>query len=381
MPVASRPVTGVIVHEWIEKNGGAERVLAALVDAFPGADVITPWDDAPGALGSATVHESWLARTPLRHSKAAAVPFLLTAWRTLAPAHRPRDWVLVATHLFAHHARLRGAAATAPKLVYAYTPARYIWTPDLDLRGDHPALRLVGRLLKPLDRRRAREALAVAGISRFIAARIAATWGIEAEVIYPPVDVVSIQAVTDWRTRLDPDECALLAGLPEGFLLGASRMVPYKRLDRVIRAGELVDRPVVIAGGGPQEAALRTLARSASVPVSIVDRPSDALLRALYQRCQAFLFLPIEDFGIMPIEAMAAGAMVVVNREGGAAETLDVVGHDHGEAVDPDDDDDLARGVKAVLARAHLVPAEATQAFSRERFIDEIRDFVARHTL
>jgi hypothetical protein len=84
MPVASAPVSGLIVHEWIEEKGGAEKVVAAMVDAFPGADVLALWDDAPGTLG-APVTESWVSRTPLRRSKIAALPALPVAWRHLMP--------------------------------------------------------------------------------------------------------------------------------------------------------------------------------------------------------------------------------------------------------------------------------------------------------
>ena len=68
-------MSGLIVHEWIEANGGAEKVVAAMVEAFPDADVLALWDDAPGTLGAARVRESWLARTPLRRSKIAALQF------------------------------------------------------------------------------------------------------------------------------------------------------------------------------------------------------------------------------------------------------------------------------------------------------------------
>jgi glycosyltransferase involved in cell wall biosynthesis len=276
--------------------------------------------------------------------------------------------------------RPRGLNAGVPKLVYAYTPARYLWTPELDPRGNHPAVRAAAALLKPLDRRRAQEATAIAGISRFIADRIERTWERPAEVIHPPVEVAAIHAVADWTSQLDGVEADVLASLPDDFVLGASRMVPYKRLDRVIRAGELSGRPVVLAGGGPEEGRLRERAARATVPVHVVPTPSTPLLFALYQRCATFVFLPVEDFGIMPIEALAAGAPVVVNRVGGAAETLSIVGAEHGGVADPDDDDDLADAVGRVIERSHRVPPAATGHFARARFVDEIRAFVARHT-
>lgn len=378
MPVASRSVSGLIVHEWIEENGGAEKVVAAMVDAFPGAEVFALWDDAPGSLGTERVRESWLARTPLRHRKEVALPFLLPTWRLALSRGARHDFVLVSSHLFAHHVRVGGASFGVPKLVYAHTPARYIWTPGLDPRGDAPLVRAASSLLRPLDRRRAREADAVAANSAFVRERIADTWGRDAEVIHPPVDVNRIAAGAPWVGRLSPAEQEVLRGLPEGFILGASRMVPYKALDRVIRVGEVSGRPVVLAGGGPDEDRLRGLAASARVPVRFVGRVSDALLFALYETCALFVFPPVEDFGIMPVEAMAAGAPVLCHDIGGARESLSAV--EVGAAVDMGDDDALREAAATVLAAGARVPAGAMAGFSRERFIEEIRDFVARHT-
>ena len=285
-------MTGLIVHEWIEANGGAEKVVAGMVEAFPDAPVLALWDDAPGTLGAQRVLQSWLARTPLRRSKIAAVPWLPPTWRTVVPVDEPYDWLLVSSHLFAHHVRGRGLSAQAPKLIYAHTPARYLWVPDLDRRGASAAVRAAAAVLKPLDVRRAREATAVACNSAFVADRIARTWGRSAEVIYPPVDIETIASGADWAEHLDPSEAQLLARMPHGFVLGASRMVPYKRLERVIRAGELAGRPVVLAGGGPQEGRLRAVAAHASVPVHFAGRVSDALLYALYQWAAVFVFPP-----------------------------------------------------------------------------------------
>jgi glycosyltransferase involved in cell wall biosynthesis len=98
--------------------------------------------------------------------------------------------------------------------------------------------------------------------------------------------------------------------------------VPYKRLDLVIRAGEEAGVPVVLAGSGPLADELAAQAAAARVPVTIVPRPSDALLYTLYQRSLAYVFPAVEDFGIMPVEAMAAGARVLVSDVGGATESV-----------------------------------------------------------
>ncbi len=110
--------------------------------------------------------------------------------------------------------------------------------------------------------------------------------------------------------------------LPQDFLLAASRLVPYKRIDEAIRAAALTDLPLVVAGDGPDRARLESVAESEKIPVYFLGRVSDALLFALYQKSLAYIFLGVEDFGIMPVEAMAAGASVVGNSVGGVAETV-----------------------------------------------------------
>ena len=96
----------MIIHEWVERWGGAERVLEAMTQAFPQADVRVLWSDAPELLGR-TVTESWIARTPLRNHKPLALPAMLPTWRM--PLGSDPDWVLVSSHLFAHHVRTPGA--------------------------------------------------------------------------------------------------------------------------------------------------------------------------------------------------------------------------------------------------------------------------------
>ena len=135
---------------------------------------------------------------------------------------------------------------------------------------------------------------------------------------------------------------------------------------------------MVVAGTGPERDYLQALAESASVPVHMLGFVSDALMRALFQRALAFVFPPVEDFGIIPVEAMAAGCPVIVNRVGGAAESvLDGV---TGFTVDPDDPVDLAAAV-AGLDRIDPAAARARAAeFDISRFIGSVRTWVLGET-
>lgn len=370
-------MTIAIVHEWIEQSGGAEKVLDAMAEAFSDADIYALWNDAPDRYSGRNVYESWLASTPLRKHKAAALPLLPETWHRLK-AHRAYDRMLISSHLFAHHARFLGELQDIPKFVYAHTPARYIWTPELDERGNSLSVRLASGALKPLDRKRAQEATAIAANSQFVRERIQKAWDRDAAVIYPPVDIEKIQAVADWRNVLDPEELEILDGLPSEFVLGASRFIPYKRLDLVIEAGARAGFPVVIAGRGPEEERLRALAGEQSVPVEIVISPSDALLYALFQKALAFVFPAIEDFGIMPVEAQAAGCPVVTGPIGGALES--VVSGVTGVTVERNDVPSLASAIQDVASIQHDFPADSVHKFGRERFVDEIQAFVGVRT-
>jgi glycosyltransferase involved in cell wall biosynthesis len=359
---------GLIVHEWVERWGGAERVLDAMMDAFPEAGVRVLWNDTP-VLDGRDVTESWIARTSLRNNKALALPAMLPTWRIPSPG--TPEWMLVSSHLFAHHVKARPGTR---KYVYAHTPARYIWEPERDHRGDTAWARAASAILKPIDRRRAAEATEIAVNSHFTGERVARAWEQPSRVIYPPVDTKRLVATDDWSAFLTDDEKRQLDALPAQFLLGASRMVDYKRLDRVIQIGAQVKVPVVIAGTGPSHVALRSCAAASGGEVTFIIAPSDAMLYALYRRALAYVFPAVEDFGIMPVEAMACGTPIIANSVGGVSETVQAVGGGVTCEIERWNDWD------EILAQATSLDAaafrERTQMFSRARFIGELHDWV-----
>lgn len=358
-------MSGIIANEWMESVGGGERVIDALAARFPDAPIFTPWDDLLDRYGPGRVTQSWLARTPLRGRKAVSIPFLLEWWRTLPPVDA--DWILACSHLFAHHARMRRPERDVPKFVYTHSPARYIWEPEIDQRGEGLLTRTVAAPLQAIDRRRAREPERIAANSRFIAERIERWWDRESTVIYPPVDLSVLPGTDD---ELNGDELAALESLPRDFVLGASRFVPYKRLDVAIAAGVAVGLPVVLAGDGPDRERLVGIAAERSGGVTFVPRPSDALLRALYRRAAVFVFAPIEDFGIMPVEAMAAGTPVVGNAIGGTSETVE--DGTTGSLLRSTDPAELRRAVESALAMDPAACRRRAQLFDGADFGDRV---------
>ena len=153
-------------------------------------------------------------------------------------------------------------------------------------------------------------------------------------------------------------------------------MVPYKRLDLAIRACHRAGRPLVVAGAGPAEAALRAVADELGADVRFVIDPSDDTLRALYRAADVLLFPAEEDFGIVPVEAQACGTPVVAYGRGGVLDT--VVPGRTGLLVPSQDEADLAAGIVRAADTA-FDPAEcraSAERFSRARFCDEFVDWV-----
>lgn len=364
---------GAIVHEWLAPNGGSENVVEAALMTFPGSSLFCLWNDAPERFGPFEPHESWLARTPLRKNKAASLPLMPSVWARTDIGHP--DFVLISSHAFAHHVDWRNHAGVS-RFVYVHTPARYVWAPELDGRGENGLARLVGRFLKTTDRKVAQgQDAQFAANSEFIRTRIHEAWDVDAHVIYPPVEVEALQSVADWRTRLSFEELRFVESLPDVFILGASRLVAYKRLDLVIAAGEAAGLPVVIAGTGPELAALRVQAENASIPVRFAGRVSDAALRALYQLASVFVFPPVEDFGIMPVEALALGTPVVVNSVGGAIEALpQKLRH---FALTSFSRDALKVAVEGAMDVETKLVVQGVDAFGASRFQSQLREWVS----
>ncbi|WP_449372212.1 glycosyltransferase [Arthrobacter psychrolactophilus] len=328
-------MAGLLTHDWIERTGGSEKVLDALSEVFEDADIACLWSNASDRYPNRNVISSPLGWSRFSRHKTAMMPLMPLLWRAFPK--RDYDWIISSSHQFSHHIS-RGKSGTK-KLAYVHTPARYLWTPEYDPRGQKWYVKIVAPVFRFVDKRRARDIDAIAANSEFIRERIYAAWGLESKVIYPPVDSFKISAVNDWTQHLDEIELSMINSLPVEFILGASRLIKYKKLEDVIRMGRVAGIHVVIAGDGPDMERLQSLAKQNPLGVTFVGNVSDETLYSLYQKCVSYVFPAIEDFGIMPVEAMAAGASVIVMSLGGTAET--VVDGVTGAYCDFDSDDTM----------------------------------------
>lgn len=301
-----RPETTALVHDWVTVPGGAEEVLREIVQLFPGTVFTAQFNPARFKwLDGVPVRDTWVSRMPFsrqRHYLYAPI---------LADVYARMDLsgfklILTDSHTFAHHVRKPEGAV---HLCYYHTPARSLWAPEVDDRaGSDPLRKMIAKRLRRLDLLASKNPDVLFANSQTTANRIRKAYGREVEeVIYPPVETSKWIEVERRSDRL-------------GFLVWG-RLIRYKRFDLAIEAARTSGFPLQIVGAGPLESSLKQLAAGAS-NVTFHGRIDDEQLRQLMSECRGVLFPGYEDFGIVPVEAMAAGLPVAAYGEGGASETV-----------------------------------------------------------
>ena len=352
----------VIAHEWLTALGGSDKTVQAMVAALPGCRLVTAVADprlVAQLLDDHPVERLWTDRLPgARQSWRRYGPVIALAWSALKL--RDTDVLISSSHFATKGAGLR---FRGPHLCYCYTPMRVAWRPDLELHRLRPAVRPVANVVLPAvrgwDSRTAKGVTTFAGISTCVVERIRDAYDRDARCIFPPVNVESFRG---GRRR------------PGRFFLSFGRLIPYKRVDLAVRVCTANDYPLVVAGSGPEEARLRALAGPSVRFVGFVD---DAQYRALLAEAIALLFPGEEDFGIVPVEAQAAGVPVVALGKGGALDTVQdgKTGVLFPEASSADLDEAINRLLAATWDTDRI--REWSTQFSSDRFRDQFGDFVA----
>jgi glycosyltransferase involved in cell wall biosynthesis len=350
-----------LCHEWLNARHGSEKTFEAMAKALPAANLhsLTLNPSAGFDLGGRRVGTTFLDHPLLRsRPRSLQLPFMPLAWRYASRARY--DVVVTSSHACAKGFR---PGRQAIHLCYCYTPMRYAWLASVDQRRRRSAASALGeRFLQRWDSHAVGWVDGFAAISTAVQHRIQQFYRRDATVIHPPVE-------TGWFT---PGETAGRAG----FALAVSRMVPYKRLDLAIRAAHSLRHPLVVAGSGPEESALRALAGELSADVRFVIGPSDEELRTLYRQAGVLVFPAEEDFGIVPVEAQACGTPVVAFGRGGALDT--VVPGETGVLAAEQTAGALAAGIEAVLAGGFDAGAcrRSAERFSPAQFRDSFLDWV-----
>lgn len=312
MPEPASAMKVAIVHDWLTNLGGAERVVLALHKAFPEAPVYTSVyaPERLPAFQDVNVRSSFLQKWPLSRSKHQFYPLL----RTLA--FESFDLSQYDVVISSASAEAKGVI-TGPEtlhICYCYTPIRYYWSnyQDYFKETGFGWLSPLVRLVMPRLANRMREWDLAASArpdvyvtqSHYIANRIAKYYRrLDTPVINPPIQVNRFQVAKGPRT---------------GFLV-VSRLVPYKRVDLALQACNELRLPLTVIGDGTELSRLKAMA---GPTVEVLGRLSDTEVAEAYAKASGFIFTPEEDFGLTPLEAMAAGVPVVAYAKGGATETV-----------------------------------------------------------
>lgn len=301
--LADLPQDVVLVHDYLNQRGGAERVVLEMASLWPDAPLYTSLYRAgstfPGFQNLA-VRTSFLDRVPVDRRFRAMFALYPAAFRSLGTIDA--DLVISSSSGWAHSVRTSPRAFHA---VYCHTPARWLYgTPYLGASA--PAQRAIAPLraaLRRWDNRSAQRADLYIANSNFVRERIRLRYGLSARVVYPPVD-------TD---RFTPK--------PRGDRwLVVSRLLPYKRIDLVVDAVTRAGLGLDVVGDGP---ALSDLRDRAGPTVRFHSNVPDGELTELFESCAGFCLPGVEDFGLTPVEANAAGKPVVAFAGGGALETIE----------------------------------------------------------
>lgn len=298
-----------LVHDWLNQIGGAEDVLDHLVRFYPGAPVYTSIyapELMPAHYQNWDIRSTWMDGLPgIHRAHQRYLPLYPLAWaRTDLSEY---DVVLSNKSGFCHGVR---AGPQTLHVCYCLAPTRYIWNLGSYLAREdfgapvRLAARLVARLYRRWDYAAAQRVTHLIAISTEIQERIRRYYHRESVLIYPPVEAAG---------RFAP------AQQVDDYYLVLSRLVPYKRIDLAVQACTRLGLPLLVAGKGRDRARLESLA---GPTVQFLGFVPDDDLPDLFARCKAFIFPGLEDFGIVPVQAQAAGRPVIAFKGGGALDTV-----------------------------------------------------------
>lgn len=313
-----------LVHDFFCNLGGSDAVVQALHQLFPDAPVYTlivyDLNRDADVLQGMELRFSFLQRIPwARRSHQPFLPLFPIAVEQFDL--RGYDLIISSSHSCAK------GVITPPEtlhICYCHTPMRYAW----DMYPEYT--RQMGRLARAITALvmhyvRLWDVLSTARVdhfianSRFVARRIWKYYHREATVIHPPVDTTYFTPEACAEVPPEHDEGLGRSNRDEDYYLVVSRLTGYKRIDLAVAAFNRLGRPLRIIGDGPE---LRRLQALAGPNITFLGYQPRAVVREHLARCRALIFPGVEDFGIVPVEAQAAGRPVIAYAAGGALETV-----------------------------------------------------------
>jgi len=360
-----------LVHDYLIRFGGAERVLLALRDIFPQAVIYTLLYDSE-KMGK------YFKGTEIRASFCQKFPFWQKNHRFLLPllpsaveSFNLRDYDLVVSSSSAFSKGLILRTKTL-HFCYCHSPTRFLW--DYTHSYDYPQIfrplvKIITHWLRLWDRSAAGRVDYFIANSKTTASRIKKYYGREAKVIYPPVKTANPSNLRNFSL----DQRTFSA--PKEYFLIVSQLSPYKQIDLAIRAFNKLGLPLIIIGQGRDRKRLEKIAQS---NIKILGWQSDEVIAQYYQNCQALILPGEEDFGLTPVEAMSFGKPVLAYRKGGATESiLEGITGEFFDDLDPASVIEAVWRLRQNLKNySPLVIKKRAEKFSEERFKEEIREFI-----
>lgn len=358
-----------ILHDYLNQYGGAERVLESFLEIFPDADVYTLLYDKEKTLGRFEKNVrgvSLLDRKFIRRNHRLFIP-LMPIFANLMRASEEYDIVISLSAGYA-----KGFRVKAPfHICYCHTPLRYAWEIDYLKNLSFPPKLMtqfvaypIARALREWDKNASANVNIFLAVSNFIARKISAYYGREADVIYPPVDISTFYP----ETRP--------SGPTEDYYLMVGRLLYYKLFDLGIKAFNKLGLPLKIVGSGPEEKKLKKIA---GPNIEFISHINDNELRRLYSNAKAFIFPQIEDFGLVAAEAQACGLPVIAYNQGGGTEIIEE--GKTGIFFNEQNVESLIKAVKDMermrFNRTYI--AKRARRFSKERFKEEIKKVMGSH--
>ena len=365
-----RTMKTALIHYWMTAMRGGENVLAELCRLYPNADIFThAWnrDRLREPFSSHKVTETFIAHLPgARNACQRYLPFMPAALRRLD--FSPYDLIISSESGPAKGIRKPSGAV---HVCYCHTPMRYLWDmSDMYYQSAGPggklAMKLFLRRLRDYDRRSADAVDHFIANSAFVAERIRRIYGRESAVIHPPVNTAFFS---------DPGRPG--ANAPKrDYYLCAGQITHYKRVGIAVLACMKLGRRLVVAGDGPELEKIKQVAAGSPL-ITFENLCSNERFRELFTNARALIFPGIEDFGIIPLEAQAAGTPVIAFGKGGALET--VLPGRTGIFFPEQTPEALANTIEEFEAAPAWDPSVCTEhaaKFNPERFRSEIDAFV-----
>ncbi len=358
-----------IVCDWLTGIGGAERVVLALHEIYPDAPIYTSQYN-PSKIdwfNDADVRTTWLQKFPKSLKKFLPL-FRVWAFRSLDLS----EYDLVISSSGAEAKGIKTGPNTI-HISYIHSPTHYYWTrvdEYMDNPGFGPWLNWLARLgyrllkepLKQMDKKAAKHPDYIITNSNHTKDNIKKYYKRDSTVIAPPVDISRFKYTkNDNKPR-------------HGFVV-AGRQTPYKRIDLVIQAANIIKKPLIVIGNGPDNKRLRKLAdRNVTFLTSVNDND----IVDHFKSSIAFIMPSLDDFGIVAVEALASGTPVVAYKKGGA---LDYIKEGvNGAYFNKQDPKVLASVLESIENKKfdYQKIADSAEEFSAANFKNKIKDYIAK---